>query len=274
MAFGGSRIWIATIPARSAGESGVLRTYPASERRSTTSVTSSEVLCRTRSTPISRTMSRPAFAAYTAAFAVVPSSNRRAPSWNSNTFGSKSNMRAFPNQPAIVGRSLSAKNPPRQAPPDVRDPDPGPAEEPLEPARHEHVDVRRVHVGRQLAGCLVGIDQGEGSVTVGDLRDRADVLDRAARVVDVRGRDEGGAVVRGRVEEVRRHANPVLGRHEDTFRGGLHRPLIGERRELQIREDDPGTFTVVHGTRDGGQGDGHARGERDLLAAGAQDPSR
>src|SRR5207253_2176209 len=105
------RISIATIPARSAGESGVLSTYPASERRSMTSVTSSEVLFRSRSTPISRTMSRPAFAAYTAAFAVVPSSNRRAPSWNSNTFGSKSNMRSFPNQPAIVGRSVPAKDP-------------------------------------------------------------------------------------------------------------------------------------------------------------------
>ena len=133
----------------------------------------------------------------------------------------------------------------RQGPPDVEERDPGPAEEPLEPARHEHVDVRRVHVGRQLAGGLVGIDQGEGSVTVGDLRDRADVLDRAARVIDMRGRDEGGAVVRGRFEEVWRHVNPVLGRHENTLRDRLHRPLIRERREFQIREDDPGTFGIV-----------------------------
>src|SRR5690606_37291002 len=94
---------------------------------------------------------------------------------------------------------------------------------------------------------------------------RAQVLDRAGRVVHVTGRDECSAVVDGLGEALRVDRRTVVALEDHDLDIASHEPLVREGGEVERTEDYAWTPAVVQRRRDDGERGGYAGREADLL---------
>ncbi len=124
-----------------------------------------------------------------------------------------------------------------------------------------------MHVERQRADRLIGIDHERGTPAVADLGKPRDVLDVATRVVHVPGAHDRGALVDRTLEELERHGDAVWAVHElDLDAGALERePGVAVGRKVDVRHDDLVPLGIVEGRRDRDEGGRHRRLERHLV---------
>src|ERR687888_152904 len=116
----------------------------------------------------------------------------------------------------------------------------GRAEQVLEHAGGEEVDVELPYVEGQRADRLVGVEEDEGAALVREARDRRDVEPRAVAVADMGDRDEQRVVV-DRALEVLERDRAVAGlRDVDDARAPrlLRVPDLADGRELPVGEHD------------------------------------
>ena len=122
-----------------------------------------------------------------------------------------------------------------------------PAHEPLQRAADQEVDPGIVHVEPQRADRLVGVHHERRTLAVADVGERLHVLDVSARVVDVAGADECGAVVDRALEELERHGAAVRAVDEFHLDAGLREgePGVSVGREVDVGDDHLVALGVV-----------------------------
>jgi hypothetical protein len=147
------------------------------------------------------------------------------------------------------------------------------AHQPLQRSADEVVDPGDMHVEREGADRLVGVDDEHRPPPVADLRERANVLDPAGREVHVAGAHRARAVVHRALEELERDADAVGAAHEldarATIGDRVERVTVG--REVEVRDDDLRPLRVVEGARDPDEPGRDVRLDRDLVAPRAED---
>src|SRR6266480_3970658 len=148
----------------------------------------------------------------------------------------------------------------------IREHDARSPQQPLEPARREDVHPGGPHVHRHLADGLVGIDQAQRPLRVSRVRHGADVLDRAAREIDVRRGHQRRALVDRPGDRLDGHAHLVGALHHDQLHPTrpLGEPLVGDRGKIEGGHHHPGPLRVIERLRDGRHRHRNAGGERDL----------
>ena len=173
------------------------------------------------------------------------------------------------NQPVAVGHARS-----NELTAAVEEGQPGGAEEVLEHARSQEVDVERLDVHGERADRLVGVEQDEGAALPGELDDGLDVGHRTRPVGDVRDRDERRVLVDRPVERLQRHG-AVAGDPDVLDPRAARRlrvPDLPDGRKLQVGDDDLRPARVAQAAGEGAHA-GRERGrDRDLVRLRVDEP--
>ncbi len=73
---------------------------------------------------------------------------------------------------------------------------------------------------------------------MGGVGDRPNVLQVAGRIEEVGGHDQGGPLVDSLGESLWRDGHPVLAGHEFDLEVGSGEPLVADRREVELPDQD------------------------------------
>ena len=152
----------------------------------------------------------------------------------------------------------------------VEEAEAGRAEQVLEDAGAQEVDVELLHVERVRADGLVGVEQHERAALTRDPRDALDVEARAVAVADRGDRDERRLLVDRGVERLERDLG-ALRRDVDHLCAArfLCVPDLADRRELEVGKHDLRALRPVERRRERRDAGRLGGRDRDLVRLGA-----